>query len=59
MGKALRTNTGRRGMGISYWQESLMERATRKTKNVGGCIILGWILVEIGCGYVDWFRELL
>jgi hypothetical protein len=35
---------GRRGTLIDYWWESQRERDHLEDQDVGGCIILGWIL---------------
>jgi hypothetical protein len=35
---------GRRGMLIDYWWESQKERDHQEDQDVGGLIILGWIL---------------
>jgi hypothetical protein len=44
MGRACRTHGGRSGMHIEFWWESQKEREHRKDLDVGGRIILKWIL---------------
>jgi hypothetical protein len=45
---------GRRGMHIEYWWESQKDRDYKKDQDVGGWIILKWILeIYIGWGGMD------
>jgi hypothetical protein len=44
MGGPCSTNGGRRGTLIDYWWESQMERDHQEDQDVGGWVILGWIL---------------
>jgi hypothetical protein len=44
---------GRRGARIDYWWKSQRERDHYEDQDVGGLIILGWIL-EVRWGDVDW-----
>jgi hypothetical protein len=45
---------GEKGTYIGYWWESQRERDNLGDQDVGGWIILGWILGEVGWGDVDW-----
>jgi hypothetical protein len=39
---------GRRGMHVGYWWESQKERDRKENHDVGGWILLKWILDEMG-----------
>jgi hypothetical protein len=41
-------------MHIGYWWESHKERDHYEDQDIGGWIILKWILREIGWGDMDW-----